>query len=270
MSYTGGNQAQPGWYPDPQIPGTERFYDGTVWTTQTRPTGAGGFVPAPPQQAEPGAKKSRRGWWIAGGVVAGLFLLGGIGAAIGGGGDEGDDSAAKPTTEATVEAVVEEEPVATVAVPELVGLTSADASAQLVAAGLVPSADGEVDAAVLATDPVAGTQVEAGSTVTLTLEEKPALTLAQQNAVDSAQRYLDFAGFSRTGLIGQLEFEGFATEDATWAVDYLAPDWNAEAAESAQNYLDFTSFSRQGLIDQLVFEGYTPAEAEAGVTAVGY
>lgn len=99
---------------------------------------------------------------------------------------------------------------------------------------------------------------------------KPELSIGQSNAVRAAESYLRFTAFSRTGLIEQLEYEGFSTEDSTFATDHVNPDWNLQAAESAQNYLDFTSFSRQGLIDQLIFEGFTPEQAEYGVTAVGY
>lgn len=98
----------------------------------------------------------------------------------------------------------------------------------------------------------------------------PDLTIGQKNAVDSARNYLSFMPFSRSGLIDQLEYEGYSTEDATFAVDHIAPDWYEQAAKSAQNYLDLMSFSRQGLIDQLVFEGFSQDEAEHGVTAVGY
>jgi hypothetical protein len=98
----------------------------------------------------------------------------------------------------------------------------------------------------------------------------PALTMEQENAVDSARSYLDFSGFSRQGLIAQLEYEQFSTEAATFAVDYVAADWNAEAAESARSYLEYSSFSRQGLIDQLLYEGFTPEQAEYGVSQNGY
>jgi pyruvate/2-oxoglutarate dehydrogenase complex dihydrolipoamide acyltransferase (E2) component len=94
-------------------------------------------------------------------------------------------------------------------------------------------------------------------------------TVSQQNAARSANSYLDLMGFSRTGLIGQLEYEGYSTADATWGVDKLGADWNAEAAESAASYLAMTSFSRSGLIDQLLYEGFTPAEAEYGVSTTG-
>ena len=111
----------------------------------------------------------------------------------------------------------------------------------------------------------------ASSTSTAVEEQSDAadLTVSQENAIESAETYLDLMAFSRSGLINQLEFEGYSTEDATFAVDYLSPDWNAEAAESAENYLDVSSFSRSGLIDQLMFEGFTQAQAEYGVSQVG-
>jgi SOS response regulatory protein OraA/RecX len=94
--------------------------------------------------------------------------------------------------------------------------------------------------------------------------------LSQRNAKATAQDYLDFSSFSRSGLIGQLEYEGFSTDDATYAVDAISPDWNQQAAQTAADYLEYSSFSRQGLLDQLLYEGFTPSEAEYGVTAVGY
>ena len=94
--------------------------------------------------------------------------------------------------------------------------------------------------------------------------------MGQLNAIGSAKSYLDYTAFSRTGLIKQLEFEGFSTEDATFAVDNVDVDWMEQAAKAAQNYLDFSSFSKQGLIDQLEFEGFTSDQAAYGVSAVGY
>ncbi|MBW0119566.1 Ltp family lipoprotein, partial [Pseudonocardia abyssalis] len=79
----------------------------------------------------------------------------------------------------------------------------------------------------------------------------------------------DFMAFSRSGLIKQLEFEGFSTADATFAVDTVDVDWMVQAEKSAQSYLDFTSFSRSGLIDQLEFEGFTSEQARHGADSVG-
>ena len=94
-------------------------------------------------------------------------------------------------------------------------------------------------------------------------------TVAQSNAKKSATSYLKYSAFSRTGLIDQLEFEGFSTADATYGVDAQNADWNAQAAKSAKSYLKYSAFSRIGLIDQLVFEGYTQAQAEYGVGTTG-
>jgi hypothetical protein len=86
-------------------------------------------------------------------------------------------------------------------------------------------------------------------------------------AAASAESYLEFSAFSRTGLIGQLEFEGFTTEEATFGVDSLNVDWFEQAVLSAESYLSFSSFSRGGLIGQLEFEGFTTEEATFGADA---
>lgn len=100
--------------------------------------------------------------------------------------------------------------------------------------------------------------------------ESPSVTLGQKNALDKAHNYLSFTAFSYTGLIDQLEFEGFTKEEATYGADNCGADWNEQAAKKAQEYIDIMSFSRAGLIDQLEFEGFTKAQAEYGVKAVGY
>ncbi|MDD3307247.1 MAG: Ltp family lipoprotein [Acetobacterium sp.] len=99
---------------------------------------------------------------------------------------------------------------------------------------------------------------------------KPQLTIGQKNALNKAKSYLDFSAFSHSGLITQLEYEGFSNEDSTYAVDNCGADWNEQAAKKAKSYLDFSSFSRDGLIDQLLYEGFTNEQAEYGATKVGY
>jgi hypothetical protein len=90
------------------------------------------------------------------------------------------------------------------------------------------------------------------------------ITAAMENALDAAESYLDYTAFSRTGLIDQLEYEGYETADATFAVDYLKVNWNEQAFKSAQSYLDYTSFSLEGLIEQLQYEGFTYEQAAYG------
>ena len=94
-------------------------------------------------------------------------------------------------------------------------------------------------------------------------------TVSQRNARLKATQYLQFLAFSRSGLIEQLEFEGFSTADATYGTDAQKANWMAQAARKARQYLDTMPFSRAGLIAQLEFEGFTSAEAAYGVTQVG-
>jgi hypothetical protein len=104
---------------------------------------------------------------------------------------------------------------------------------------------------------------------------KPAMTAAQENAVDSAKNYLSFESFSRAGLIQQLSSkagDGFAKKDAVFAVNHITVDWNEQAAKSAKNYLSMTSFSRAGLIQQLSSKAgdqFTHAQAVYGVNKAG-
>lgn len=94
-------------------------------------------------------------------------------------------------------------------------------------------------------------------------------TVSQQNAHNKVASYLEFSAFSRSGLIEQLEFEGFSTPDSTWAVDNVTVNWNEQAAMKAASYLDYSVFSRSGLMDQLGYEGFTRAQANYAVSQVG-
>lgn len=100
-------------------------------------------------------------------------------------------------------------------------------------------------------------------------EQAPRLTRAQENAIRSAESYLKYSSFSRTGLIDQLEFEGFTPVQARFGVDSMTVSWRRQAELKAEEYLEYSSFSRSGLIDQLEFEGFTPDEARHGVNQAG-
>ena len=99
--------------------------------------------------------------------------------------------------------------------------------------------------------------------------EEPKVSVSQQQATDKAGEYLDLTSFSRSGLIEQLEYEGFSKADATYAADNIEVNWMEQAAAKAAEYLDLTSFSRSGLIEQLKFDGFTPKQAAHGADAVG-
>jgi hypothetical protein len=102
------------------------------------------------------------------------------------------------------------------------------------------------------------------------------MTTAQQQAVDAAQEYLIMgSGFSQEGLIQQLTSSagnGFAQADAQFAVNYLNPNWDAQAVDAAKGYLQMGGFSRSSLIQQLTSSagnGFTEAQAEYAVSKVG-
>ena len=85
-------------------------------------------------------------------------------------------------------------------------------------------------------------------------------TTGQKQAYKKALSYLRFTSFSYPGLIEQLEFDGFSTEDATFAVDNCGADWNEQAVNKGKSYLSFTSFSKDGLIEQLEHDGFTSVD----------
>lgn len=94
--------------------------------------------------------------------------------------------------------------------------------------------------------------------------------MSQENAVRTAEEYLDVSSFSRQGLIQQLQYDGYSIEDATYAVDNITVDWNEQAAKAAKNYLDISGFSQSGLVEQLEYDGFTPSQASYGVNAAGF
>ena len=94
-------------------------------------------------------------------------------------------------------------------------------------------------------------------------------SVSQANAKRGAETYLDSMGFSRKGLIKQLEFEGYSKEDATYGVDSLNADWKEQAVRVGKQYLDSMAFSRKSLITQLEFDGFSKEEAEYGATQNG-
>ena len=100
--------------------------------------------------------------------------------------------------------------------------------------------------------------------------DSTSITMGQRNALQTAKQYLSVMAFSYSGLIEQLEYEGYTTDEATYAVDNCGANWYEQAALSAKQYLNVMSFSRQGLIDQLEYEGFSYEQAVYGVEQNGY
>lgn len=91
------------------------------------------------------------------------------------------------------------------------------------------------------------------------------------DALSQAKNYISFTGFSREGLIKQLEFEGYSQEEATYGADNCGADWNDMAVKKAKSYTsgDYFAYSENGLIKQLEYEGFTPEEASYGAANCG-
>lgn len=210
----------------PDQRGNMRWWDGSAWTDNVQQGASSPGVPQAPLDAK--AKKpwyKKKLWWAAAAVVVIIAA-----SASAGGGDE--PSKATPSVASDSNTTKSDEP----------------------AAEEEPAPEEEP---VAEEEPVEETEPAAA--------EEPELTAGQENAIGSAEDYLAFAAFSRSGLIEQLEFEGFSAKDATFAVMHIEVDWNEQAAKSAKEYLDMSSFSRSALIEQLVFEGFTRSQAEYGV-----
>ena len=86
----------------------------------------------------------------------------------------------------------------------------------------------------------------------------------KKNALAQANSYLNAMAFSYTGLREQLEYEGYSTEEATYAVDNCGAHWSEQAVRKAEEYLNSMSFSKSGLIEQLEYEGFTHDQAVYG------
>jgi len=268
------NSTPPGWYNDQSAQPVLRYWDGQQWTDQTRPLGDEPVLATAPAAA-PGTPK--RPWYkrkaivIPLGIFAGLVLIGAISSAINGGSpsNTADDTPAVVTSDTPAAPAPKD---TSVGVPNMVGMTVADAKTAAQAAGLTLSfADGTGDDwTVSAQTPDANSRVDPGTPVTVQGQApKPKLTVGQQNAVDKAQSYLKFLPFSRQGLIDQLVYEQFPVADATFAVDNIGADWNAQAVAKAKSYLSSMSFSHGSLVDQLIYDKFTREQAEYGVSQNG-
>lgn len=100
--------------------------------------------------------------------------------------------------------------------------------------------------------------------------DSEAVTTGQRNALRKAKEYLAVMAFSRDGLVHQLEFENFSSEEAAYAADNVNADWNEQAVKKGEEYLAVMAFSRDGLVHQLEFDGFTTEQAEYGAQANGY
>lgn len=102
-----------------------------------------------------------------------------------------------------------------------------------------------------------------------TPEPEENVTMGMKNALASALSYLRYSAFSHDGLIGQLEYEGYSTDEATYAADNCGANWDEQALASAKDYLRYSAFSYTGLIEQLEYEKFTKSQATYGADNCG-
>ncbi len=238
------------------------------------------------QKAKAYAKSQKkpiiRRWWFW--LIVGILLLSLVGACFG-----GKDSSTATTDTTTVEeaSTTTTTTVRTFSMEELVVKEdAADGNWYAYAGeekalsytgfakndyGLWYVVNGKVDFSKTGTESLNGKEYEisGGKATEKTTTTKPTTSFSQRNALNRANDYLDYTAFSRSGLIKQLEFEGFSNADATWAADNCGADWNEQAFKKAKEYLNFSSFSHSGLVDQLEYEGFTSEQAEYGVSKAG-
>jgi len=191
-----------GWHLDAALPGTERYHDGTTWTEHTRPV----------EDDVVARKSSKKGWIIGGSIAAGVVLVAVIaGVTVSASSGSAVKAASSPQASAA--------DLDLVAVPNLLGLTVADARSEMNKVGLtlyVP--DGTDDQEIIATQTLqAGQEVAGGTEVLVTVEKTP------EPAGDSLS-FADGAALNPLAMVGwQLSL---GSDDGSWT---LSPD--AESGE---------------------------------------
>jgi hypothetical protein len=124
--------------------------------------------------------------------------------------------------------------------------------------------------------PAPATTTPPSAPAATTAPPAPQYTVAEQQAIESAQSYLDMGtGFSKAGLIQQLDSssgEGFSHKLAVFAVSHVHVNWYRQAVLSAKGYMQMGGFSYSSLVDQLSSaygEQFTVAQAEYAAKKVG-
>lgn len=99
------------------------------------------------------------------------------------------------------------------------------------------------------------------------VEEKRSLTDEScKKASSKANEFMPWIATSKKGLVGQLKYNGFTTEEAECGVNLNDFDWNDQAKRCGKSYLRSGTFSQKTLASQLKHEGFTPDQIEYAIT----
>ncbi|MGO1545048.1 MAG: Ltp family lipoprotein [Gulosibacter sp.] len=257
MSNPWANPTTAGWYADPLKRGTERYFDGTAWTNESRPVEGAGSGDVSASDSDRRDEKPR---------------------------EKGRRSESRPAAEAAIET----EPVARQDPPSLqrkgdpksdprstptpTPAPTSDPNRPSGYEGSAAPASANFGAIVVIGLFVVFMIVVAvwGSSAGLSKDENDDSNYGYDyssvdDAMTVAESYLDSIPMSAEGLVDQLKFEGFDAEVAEDAVNRLEVDWCAQAELEAREALAYQGYSEQGLKERLQYSGFTPAEAAHGV-----
>lgn len=123
------------------------------------------------------------------------------------------------------------------------------------------------DASKKPADSAAESQVSSAVSETTDTSKESVDQSTLPDPINTALKYLDSTGFSKDGLIRQMEHDGYETGRAQRAIQQIGPDWNEQAAKAAESYLRVEDYSKEELQDLLKKAGFTEDEAAAGAEA---
>jgi hypothetical protein len=86
-----------------------------------------------------------------------------------------------------------------------------------------------------------------------------------RNALEKANSYLEYSGFSSARLREQLEYEEFPQDAIDFAMENIEVDWKEQALKKAESYDEYASMSDARLYDQLIYEGFSDEEAQYAI-----
>lgn len=102
------------------------------------------------------------------------------------------------------------------------------------------------------------------------IPEEEVATIGEKNCLSDALNYLNLMGYSKSGLIKQLEFDEYSETEIEYALARCGADWNEEALQLAYGYTSAMSMSKTALQEQLIYEGFEESEINYALEQLGY